>query len=1386
MTCPTFVRTQFLGAGIIRFSGHLGWGGQGGTGGRSELQVELVEDPHCAANSVCYDEDGWGSAGTCNTDAFNPPELGKPCEFHFNTFRFGGVLHDWYEQDSADGPKTYLATLIDPTEILDGAQLICKGYTGETFGMPNLYNIYGWLEENYGAACPNWSGTIGPPAGFNVLLRYTPATKYGGASDRNGLPWSEIYLALQNMTGGFPSRFGGQLKYRNHLYFLDLSEMPGIDPDIKFSKDYYSIYELITEVCELAQYDFYVELSDKDTIAIRTVSRAFGSYDGGALAVDTSTGSNINARLNAGVIGSSVGAAQEAVSKQRGLELRDADVNVFMTGDYRKDMWQVSLTGTCDYAATIWPYWGEDKNGITILGEGCATSDFKNEHEFIIDISDLNLPGLATWTIDTTQMRCALNSEAAWRFYVLSVDNSLQDSINLISDGLLTSADGFLKTVIGAGEVKALDLAAATQRQMELAENLDYYEPVRNLYNIVKSYASNFMGQQFMVRLPYLCKKIYDAEPYRYYCNWDTSDSDSAWVDRNDMSAGYVLGLHVDSVPITLFKDNNGLIQGFVKFESTTNPIDMKDVPGNSYIMINPYLVYVRCHVVKIIHNVNGDPTDSRAVIQLDGALTLMNDNDPVPDPILLLYAISQKADLGLNRTQLLNFAHRVTSDQAYYGCPNLPILPVAAAVPLKSTINCYGPWGAMIGDNSGMAFSNAGRTKYIRDTGFSPWEFGNLTNMNYAGDVTVATQLSDKYVMERGSVELADVPTVSLGEALYSATSPVSDLRVNFAADTSAVTTTYNMQLYTARFGRLGSHWVNAIKQAGQDSARYRRFYTDKALEAYQGWMSKAYKYWSTIYQFMMKRFRGSSTHDFLVGEHLFDPESPQFARTAVGMAELTQVAPALEAGTPGWLRKAGMEAGGMFRPFSTTDSYWMANFENAGTPVWDEEYLLKNTMFYTKEQVPPIFCEEHHMPITMETLSPFLKDGQSVNGGQMTYGSSVGHDIEYIVRDGVYPAHLNVREAGYSENHEYRGIALKGPLVIAGWGFDTNNKPVPNASPSYPDNAQMYFEDNWLKKPWKWKAGPVDLRWDDRRKVWTSPAPFKIVRLKLCGPLLPGWCAHATMHHEDLQTTKDGDFLPWQHCCGSLLGNAKVTVQSNSHRPVPQGFDITAFYDTYTERYHMLYHDDPLYIVQVLTDMYPGALGLGQIVYIMGYAADQCGVLLGRIVGLDNPLWQPLCAGDFAITYLRTIFETQFETWCDWTCPSDGMQWHCILQAQFRPLNIVTWVSMIECISGHEQPIICTLTGGDSPYCYCDYSIQCMPIRDDWVEYDICVKDRQIWVQAAYSQEKAWEYPCTPPEGFPGGQGKGGSDNSDGYGSIRDFDCFGEYAECKYTDGF
>lgn len=146
-----------------------------------------------------------------------------------------------------------------------------------------------------------------------------------------------------------------------------------------------------------------------------------------------------------------------------------------------------------------------------------------------------------------------------------------------------------------------------------------------------------------------------------------------------------------------------------------------------------------------------------------------------------------------------------------------------------------------------------------------------------------------------------------------------------------------------------------------------------------------------------------------------------------------------------------------------------------------------------------------------------------------------------------------IDTSVSDYPLNNRFLG--LRGPLVLHGWGYDLEGFPVPNKAedpkrinsdgvawrhirkqvdgvyineddyeqeggyPSqgedmkqygsivgvtqewktFPDGVERWtapkksdkFALNWGERPDKWPVGPIDLRWDESRNVWTAPIP-------------------------------------------------------------------------------------------------------------------------------------------------------------------------------------------------------------------------------------------------------------------------------------------------------
>lgn len=81
-----------------------------------------------------------------------------------------------------------------------------------------------------------------------------------------------------------------------------------------------------------------------------------------------------------------------------------------------------------------------------------------------------------------------------------------------------------------------------------------------------------------------------------------------------------------------------------------------------------------------------------------------------------------------------------------------------------------------------------------------------------------------------------------------------------------------------------------------------------------------------------------------------------------------------------------------------------------------------------------------------------------------------------------------MNLRKNSYRKRvTSVRTQGLRTPLILSGWGFDVNNKPVPPFGADTLAN-QNKFNPALIDDRAYWKTGPLDVRWDDYRQVWTT----------------------------------------------------------------------------------------------------------------------------------------------------------------------------------------------------------------------------------------------------------------------------------------------------------
>jgi len=1132
--CGPFSQTLFLGASITSFSSSLGWNGDQGT-----LDVELVEDS-CRGTKIFYD--AYLNAQITNqADFFNPPTVGSPVYFRFGDFSFGGILQSWEQTKDTQGGKTYSVKCTDPVEIIEGCQVIINNYTGGTFGVPNLINAFGY-NETLNAACNTlaYTGTLNPPLG------YTPALGFGGSNvNDDGMSWFQVKNAISVLSANPSPTYGGNIQLRNTSYFIDISELPILDANFRLNGDSLNVMEAVSQVCAAAGMDYFVELiyatpgsvptgyggitglihpSVWKFIKIRTASRY--NQRTGAYNVDLTVGSPIDNRLNFGRISAFIGNGDGKNRISRGLELRNDITNAFVIGDNRQDLWQQPYSGDQDtYTDTIWPYWGVDNIGFPIISEGVD-----NEHNFTVSTEGWDDTLVAaigpTYNITLLEIRAALSGSEEWALF-------MQQNKNPTAVALKMDAAFVLQFIQGAAaanlppvpnDMKKTDreaiknawrAAAGAVHGIDNVEK-DFGEIQQKLFEIVKSYG-NFFGKKFMVALPIVCAKSDDSEPFAVKLNWQKSDG--AWTDGNVHINPLTDALVPTSPILERFRGDDGRIECFVYFNTEDDDlkINYTKLSPDDVVPLSETECYVKATVEAITFLNPLALTYPRALINLSSEITIKGKDAEADAPVVNAFLAALNPVAPPDGWTVKQWG-RFGDDTNKLALHPLPLMPIGAAVPLKSTNLCYGPWMTT------LSFGPAAKTNYERDPSLSPWGFGGTSIMNYAGQIKVETQVTQQIVNESGSLTVPGAPTRRLGDVLISGGPEITNIDTQVGI--GGVTSSLRFRTWVPNFGELGRRRINSLRLAGTYQQKLQRAFIKNSFAPNNkvvvgNWIRELAK---------TDRFNRHSSHTIIAAELVDDYEASYgagYKRPNVVMTDLRKVVPEAY---HDYEKKAFMDLSGLFRPFETS------------------EVTGHDLPFFN--QVTPTAGT-----ITDQSLNPF-KTSEVYNG------TSVGHDIEYLARGNSIDdiEDMSIKKEGAYGSGPFRGVGFKGPMVIVGWGFDINGKPVPNSNPAEPTD---YFATNYLRKPHTWKAGPLDVRWDEDRGVWSAAGGTAIIKARLTSTLTFRSAAYANIYKynsTESEEQQEGDTIIVRDWI--LPSGGFISANTNIFISAEQGGDPNRYY--------------------------------------------------------------------------------------------------------------------------------------------------------------------------------------------------------------------------------
>jgi len=984
-------RGSFLGASIVNFSASLGWGSQ-----PSSLNVTLVED-------------------NANGDSFNPPinqfreSLGAPVYFEYEGWTFGGLLQNWKRKHGTSGNPLYDIVITDPREILDGVQMILDGYTGSTYNVPNIYNVYGFLESNYGFG----------QAGVN----------------EGGMPWRNVLLAMNAIANSSLD----PVVFKGSTYVIDLSALPSVPSFYRIGGANISLMDYINEICEAGVHDYFFILQEEEVY--NTVLDIFETRN----VIKLQTISR-NDAPQLGKIDEYVVNNTETVVKDSGRELRNETTSKFAVGGNKLLTW-------FQYAGSnqaIWPFWGLNAAQNPVYGVGV-----NDAHTFAVDSRTLNVPGIgAFYWSDVAEMRAALAGQESWEIFLSGRDDNKDTpqfkratKLNIIGNGLEK-----LKTALEAkalAEIKAMspiEFGGFSRKQINSAIAGGHEETIRIIYDFVYKLASEFYGKQFLVSIPFLYT-AQDDETGLITTSYETTDA--GYIDENEFASAVSLNLMPFDVNSVTTQD--GRVEAYVKYDNAQN-LDFSDVPENDLIMQpNGTTVFVKCQVnPEIVHLNRSTNFSPKAIVTISGQVRDLDDSNDFAGAMLavLREVLTTHGDAKVEET-IAKLIGQPGGEQLFFENRGAAVIPTMAAVPLKSNIDVYGPW---------YLWGAEGKVEFEQDESLVPWNYGGFSAMNLAGNAKVVGASSNAQVGETGLLEFPGAPTIQLGGQLISAGPYVTDITIKIGAD--GVTSTYRMETWTRRFGKISKANADRMQRISKRQQQQRRMFRNLFKQPAPPFS----KFFALRERAGINRKKPASSSQVIMGMMLTNTDTDARKGTAA-------IAPNYNVSSHmgvDYEKKAAMSLDGMFRPYTVDasgDSNILPHFEvgTSGT-------------------------------INAQVLSPF--------------GS--GHDISLVTHGSGIPDTL-LSNGSADGTEEVRAMGVKMPLIAVGWGYDKDGKPVPNSDPDTPTDD---FLDDHRSRMDKWKAGPVDLRWDNDRKVWDASGGTDLIVLQPSSHINPGESGNAVKY--------------------------------------------------------------------------------------------------------------------------------------------------------------------------------------------------------------------------------------------------------------------------------
>jgi hypothetical protein len=671
---------------------------------------------------------------------------------------------------------------------------------------------------------------------------------------------------------------------------------------------------------------------------------------------------------------------------------------------------------TCDLHQTdaIQPFWGYNLDGsptdnmaVYIPGMGYCNGAFIN----IQEIADCFNNGANYYFLTEFEMRAAIGGSwpqyVKYESFVLGSDKYVTIGPLGLQDPLDAFPQGFIKQIPPQHLTIAKFIKAINQPKNN-PDALDLQVARQNMVeDFVKQKAEQWYGKKFWVSLPFVTSY---TDPDTLEIKHSHEVTQGGWLPEGATPLG------LSPTNLLKFMNEDTTYESLAIFWpigidlENANPQDSAWEPGGFYTKVSidkSIFVWPQTGIPAVVVTVNTAVTQRTADVGAD----------------LGFMGVQFQQD-GKNLWKAFQ-GRRAWGAINIQGAPTR-YAPTAIAVPLKSNISTYGPW---------YLAGPPGKVVVEQMNDLTPWNYGGIHFMNLAAQAKVVSAVTLMQVAEKGSIELVGLPLCPLGRQLLAGGPEVTNIEVHYGSD--RITTNYRFQSFTGTYlTRFNRTTQERLKILGRTTNEIKK----SALLALAS-ASLSNDIFMEVGRLKQKRYPKWQVS--------WSSPSPVFISSAVQDEETAtiKISTAVCDPTEGW---TGIGA------LRQKDDNLFENSALCGISAIVRPFA--NNPNSSSTLIPKIIKPADGLletTITVTDLNPYQRE-YLVDLDYLSAGT--GDNANYIVDKGIDWSNI-------------RGVAIKAPLWLSGWGYDIHS----NISPTSPTNSATH------------NVGPVDLLWDDNRGVWT-----------------------------------------------------------------------------------------------------------------------------------------------------------------------------------------------------------------------------------------------------------------------------------------------------------